>query len=99
MLKHVFAVLLLAPALCRAECGFVSNGSEMTIVVSKKSDNKCFKSEEFRDAFRANLIAAAKTMEAHSPAGTRAAPRRARPPGLPMPVQQAELYYGQNTKR
>lgn len=99
MLKHAIAVLLLAPALSWAECGFVSNGSEMTIVVSKKSDNKCFKSEEFRDAFRANLIATSKSMEANSPAITRAVARRARPPGMPMPVQQAELYYGQKAKR
>jgi len=99
MLKHAIAALLIVPVLGWAECGFVSNGNEMTIVVSKKSSNNCFKSEEFRNAFRANLIASAKTMEANSPAVTRAVARRARPPGLPMPVQQAEMYYGQNTKR
>jgi hypothetical protein len=99
MLKHAIAVLLFAPAFCWAECGFVSNGSEMTIVVSKKSDNKCFKSEEFRDAFRANLIATSRSMEANAPSATPAVARRARPKGLPMPVQQAEMYYGQNTKR
>ena len=97
MLKHTIAVLLLVPALSWAECGFVNNGSEMTIVVSKKSDNKCFSSDGFRNAFRANLVATSKTMEKNSPAVTHAVARR--PQGLPMPVQQAELYYGQATKR
>ena len=98
MLKQAIAVLLLAPAIGWAECGFVSNNSEMTIVVSKKSNNKCFSSEGFREAFRDNLVAAAKSMDQSSPSGA-AARRTPRPPGLPMPAQQAELYYGQSTKR
>lgn len=99
MLKHAIAVLLLFPALGWAECGFVSHRSELTIVVSKQSNNKCFKSEEFRTAFRANLVASVKTMEENSPSVTHAVARRARPAGLPMPSQQAELYYGQGAKR
>jgi hypothetical protein len=99
MLKYAIAVLLLIPALGRAECGFVSNSTEMMIVVSKKSGDKCFKSEEFRNAFRDGLVASVKTMEANSPQISRAVARRPRPPGLAMPVQQAELYYGQTAKR
>ncbi|WP_420474621.1 hypothetical protein [Noviherbaspirillum sp. ST9] len=99
MLKYAIAVLLLIPAIGRAECGFATNSSEMMIVVSKKSDNKCFKSEEFRNAFREGLVASVKTMEANSPPITRAVARRPRPQGLPMPVQQAEMYYGQAPKR
>lgn len=99
MLKYAIAVLLLIPVLARAECGFVSNSSEMMIVVSKKSDNKCFKSEEFRKAFREGLVASVKTMDANAPQVMRAVARRPRPPGLPMPVQQAEMYYGQTAKR
>lgn len=99
MLKHALAVLLLIPAIGWAECGFVSNSSEMMIVVSKKSANKCFKSAEFRDAFRSSLVASVKTMEANSPPEPRAVARRPRTPGVPMPVQQAEMYYGQTTKR
>lgn len=99
MLKYAIAALLLIPALGWAECGFVSNSSEMMIVVSKKSDNKCFKSEEFRNAFRDSLVASVKTMDANSPVITRAVARHPRPPGQPMPVQQAEMYYGQTAKR
>lgn len=98
MLKQAIAVLLFVPALCRAECGFIGNSNEMTIVVSKQSNNHCFKSEQFRDAFRASLVSSVKTMEENSPSTARAV-RRPRPPGLPMPVQQAELYYGQTAKR
>ena len=99
MLKHTIAVLFLVPAIGWAECGFVSDSQEMTIVVSKKSNNKCFSSEQFREAFRSNLVASVKTMEVNSPSASYAVARRARPPGTPMPVQQAELYYGQATKR
>jgi len=97
MLKQVITILLFVPALASAECGFVSNSNEMTIVVSKQSNNKCFKSEQFREAFRDNLVAAVNTMNERSPSTHTA--RRPRPSGLPLPVQQAELYYGQAPKR
>jgi len=99
MFKQSIAILLLVPVIGWAECGFVSESQEMTIVVSKQSNNKCFKSEQFREAFRANLVTSVKSMEQSSPVTAQAAVRRARPPGLPMPVQQAELYYGQTKKR
>jgi hypothetical protein len=99
MLKQAVAVLLLVPVVAWAECGFVSSSSEMTIVVGAKANNKCFASENFREAFRANLVASVKHMDESSPAATPAAARRPRPPGLPMPVQQAELYYGQKSRR
>jgi hypothetical protein len=98
MLKQIFAVLLLIPTIGWAECGFVSSGGDMLVVVSKKTNNKCFHSEPFREAFRENLVASVKTMEENSPAATYAVARR-RKPGLPMPVQQAEMYYGQAKKR
>jgi len=100
MLKQAIAILLFVPAIAWAECGFISDSNEMTIVVSKESNNKCFKSNAFREAFRDNLVAAVKAMEARA-AVTQAPVRRAgaRTPGLPLPVQQAELYYGQTPKR
>ncbi|OWW18619.1 hypothetical protein [Noviherbaspirillum denitrificans] len=99
MLKQAAAVLvLIAPALGWAECGFSSSNSEMTIVVSRQSHNKCFQSEQFRTAFRDNLVASVKSMEQNAPATARVA-RRPRPPGMPLPVQQAEMYYGQSAKR
>ncbi|HZW22095.1 hypothetical protein [Noviherbaspirillum sp.] len=99
LLKQVFAVLLFLPAIAIAECGFIGDSKEMTIVVSKQSNNRCFQSEQFREAFRANLVAAVKTMDERAPVKT--AERRAspRPPGMPIPIQQAELYYGQAPKR
>jgi hypothetical protein len=101
MLKQAVAILLLVPAITWAECGFVSGEGEMTIVVGKQADNKCFTSEKFREAFRANLVASVKHMEDSSPQPVRAARR---PPGkksppMELPVQQAVLYYGQNPKR
>lgn len=103
MLKQTIAVLLLAPAIAWAECGFVSSNNEMTIVVSKDSNNKCFRSESFREAFRANLVASVNAMEeASAPAAPRGAARRPpdqRPPVMELPVQQAELYYGQKPTR
>ncbi|RZI44098.1 hypothetical protein EGT07_01325 [Herbaspirillum sp. HC18] len=102
MLKQAIAVLLLAPALASsAECGFVSSSSEMTIVVGKKSNGKCFNSEPFREAFRSNLTASLKSMEPKADART----QKRRPqvnrnlPAAELPVQEAELYYGQNLKR
>jgi len=99
LLKLAIAVLLFLPAVVRAECGFVGDSKDMTIVVSKKSNNRCFQSEQFREAFRANLVAAVKTMDERVPVKT--AERRAspRPPGMPLPIQQAELYYGQAPRR
>ena len=102
MLKQAIAAFFLVPAIAWAECGFVSGDSEMTIVVSKKSDNKCFRSSQFREAFRTHLVASVKDMEESAPVPVRYAPRRApgqKPPVLAVPVQQAVLYYGQNTKR
>ena len=99
LLKQVIAVLLFLPAIVKAECGFIGDGKEMTIVVSKQSNNRCFKSEQFREAFRANLMAAAKSMDERAPARTEERRAKPRPPGMPLPIQQAELYYGQVPKR
>lgn len=102
MLKQSLAVLLFAPALAlSADCGFVSSSSEMTIVVGKKSNGKCFNSEPFREAFKSNLAASLKTMEPKADSGA----QKRRPqvnrnlPPAELPVQEAELYFGQNPKR
>lgn len=101
MLKQAIAVLLFLPAIAWAECGFLSNSGEMTIVVSKKANNKCFTSESFREAFRANLLESVRHMEERAPAPVRAArrPPGVNPPSMELPVQQAVLYYGQKSKR
>lgn len=62
MLKTILPFILLLPLAASAECGFANADSTMTIVVNSKT-NKCFTSEAFREAFRANLIASVKAME------------------------------------
>ena len=95
MLKQLVAVVLFLPALAFAECGFSNSGNEMTIVVSRRSNNKCFQSESFRESFRDSLATTVKSMNDRTEA---ASPRRVAHRKLPLPVQQAEMYYGQNPK-
>ncbi len=73
----------------------------MTIVVGKNANTKCFTSGNFCEAFRANLVSSIKHMEEGAPQTARAArrPSEQKPPAMEQPVQQAELYYGQNPKR
>ena len=102
MLKQAVIAVLLLPAFAFAECGFSSSGSEMIIVVSKKSNDRCFQSEAFRESFRASLLASVKSMDERAEAsGQRRGPppRRRIVPAAELPVQQAVLYYGQNPKR
>ena len=58
---RIIGALLLIPSIAFAECGFYREEQTMTIIVSKKS-NKCFNSEEFRTAFRDDLVASVKVM-------------------------------------
>ncbi len=61
--KALFLLLLLtAPLVASANCGFAKTDEGMTIVVGKKG-NTCFKSEEFRTAFREQLVASVQEME------------------------------------
>jgi len=100
MLKQAVAVVLFLPALAFAECGFSNSGGEMTIVVSKRSNNKCFQSENFRESFRDSLASTVKSMNDRADATSRrTSVQRKLPPASALPVQQAELYYGQNPKR
>lgn len=59
-------LFLLLPLAASAECGFVSNGQGLTIVVGSKS-NGCFASPQFRQSFRENLIASVEAMESEEP--------------------------------
>jgi len=104
MLKQAAVVIFLAaPVLALAECGFVNSGNEMTIVVSRNANNKCFASENFREAFRSNLVASVNAMEGNAPPQHRARPNvppgERRPAVVALPVQQAVLYYGQDPRR
>lgn len=62
MLKPILSLLLFLPVLAWANCGFSHEDDTMTIVVGSKT-NKCFSSVTFRDAFRANLVAAVEAMD------------------------------------
>lgn len=62
MLKTLLIFLPLLPLTASAECGFIRSDNTMTIVVGSKS-NKCFTSESFREAFRADLVASVKAMD------------------------------------
>jgi hypothetical protein len=62
MQKTILAILFLLPLTAFAECGFTRSDNTMTIVVGSKS-NKCFSSESFREAFKADLVAAVKAMD------------------------------------
>lgn len=66
MKKLTFALLLsLLPLAASAECGFVTSGDGVAIIVGK-GNNRCFQSAEFREAFRNNLIAAVEAMDTES---------------------------------
>lgn len=61
MLKKLIGVFLFVPLIAHAECGFYRDDQTMTIVVGKTS-NKCFNSEQFRAAFREDLVSSVKSM-------------------------------------
>lgn len=100
--RTILCALLLFPVIASAECGFYREEQTMTIIVSKKS-NKCFNSEQFRTAFRQDLIASVKTMNTVVEEGPVRVPakRRAKARHLAMqqPAKQPSLataeYYGQ----
>lgn len=99
--RTILCALLLLPVIASAECGFYREEQTMTIVVSKKS-NKCFNSEEFRTAFRDDLVSSVKSMNTVvEPGPVRVPPRRAKAKRLALqePARQPSLataeYYGQ----
>ena len=102
MFAKLVGVLLLVPLFAYAECGFYREDQTMTIVVSKKS-NKCFNSEQFKTAFRDDLVASVKSMNTIvEPAPVKVAAQRrakARRLALQEASKQQSLasaeYYGQ----
>lgn len=66
MRTTIFSVLLLIPAFAFAECDFEHEKKTMNVVVPKKRNKKCT-SDEFRAAFRENLVASIRAMNGQGP--------------------------------
>lgn len=82
MRTKIVGALLLIPAIAFAECDFEHEKKTMNVVVPKKRNKKCT-SDEFRAAFRENLVASIRAMNGQGPL-----PESTRKPAAEQPIEQ-----------